>query len=206
MNLSTTVPQLFYDLIGRIIPGLAVLVMAIYILNGHDNFISSVKSSSDMSFAFSVGIILISYLIGTIVGGMWLFFVRRKTDKKLENELLEISNQFPSGNIIETSKLNIIGLVYDYVHHADPAAGVRIAKLSAEQHMAGVIILGGLFGGILNLFVGKDSDYMLSVYCVIFSICSFFLYQHLKSRFATSLKNHWKLSQEVALISQAEKK
>ena len=90
--------------------------------------------------------------------------------------------------------------MYDAIQHYDPAAGARLAKLSAERHMCRVLIVGCPTICIAHAF-HNYADWRSSEYCLLFVVLmvglvgSVFLYLHLAIRQRRALLNNWDLIQ-----------
>lgn len=200
MNLSAAIPQLFYDLIGRVIPGTTLFIIAFYVIQGHKDFLQTLEPGANLSFSIVVAVLFASYLTGALLGGVWFFITKKLLkNEELEKELKDISKDiFQTSDKAKIKHLNFIGLVYDHILLWNPSAGSRIAKLSAEQHMCGVFILGTFILAIVNVginFSAAKGVIWMSIYLLIGTLASLILYFHLRDRFATAIKNHWALSQ-----------
>ena len=197
MSLSTAIPQLFYDLIGRIIPGTVIFGCGLYVIQGKEDFINSLNSGRFTSFAAVGGILFISYVLGALLGGIWLYITSKFLSKgTLSEELKNISPKISKNeNSIIFNNLNFVALVYDYILLWNPTAGARMAKLSAEQHMCGVVLVGSFILSIINLYISKFSNISTSVSLLLSGIASLILYFHLRNRFSVGIKNLWALAQ-----------
>lgn len=92
MNLTTAIPQLFYDLIGRVIPGTTLFIIAFYVIQGHKDFLQTLESGANLSFSIVVAVLFASYLIGALLGGVWFFITKKLLkNEELEKELKDIS-------------------------------------------------------------------------------------------------------------------
>lgn len=174
MNINIVIPQLFYDLIGRIIPGAGLSGLALFLQYGPDTAVRIVTTWSmervwaphlgaPVTFVL-LGNLLVSYLVGSLLGSIWFWIYRWQWSDRCEKfldehlptksqagtiEPLECYGDFDQTLVGMLTRLrksphitNRIGLLYDFVQFKNPAAAARIAKLRAEQHMSGVLFAG----------------------------------------------------------------
>ena len=144
-GLTTLIPQVFYDLIARIIPGSFILIV-LYVINkgGIETVFVSMKTffTSEKefpSFLFFCLWILLSYCFAMIIWRQidWYNFL---FDKKT------YQNKGISSDKEESYK-------YDYIKTKDGAAGARITKLMAEIHMTEVFSVGLFYCLLYNSFI-----------------------------------------------------
>ena len=144
-GLASVIPQVFYDVIARIIPGGIILIILFVLSKGNiENSLESTKTyfsaeKSMSSFLFFCLWVLLSYGLAIL---MWrqidwynLLFDREKFRKKG----------------ISASKYD--SYLYDYIKTKDSAAGARITKLSAEIHMTEVFSVGIFYTILYNSFL-----------------------------------------------------
>jgi hypothetical protein len=142
-GIGSWVPQLFYDIIARLVPGAVIigaLALAVAGPEKSQGFVQAWlnKPSSDYpSLIVVVGVgFVLSYALGIIFLGLcspieWLAF-----------KLVKVEKDFV--------------LKYDFVKQHDPPAGSRITKLKAEMHMTELLVLGFTFSLLINLFKMGD--------------------------------------------------
>ena len=91
MNLSIIIPQMFYDIIGRVIPGLVVLALAYASWPGtkfdwvRARALAGWLSSAELSPAFAiVSFSMMAYVLATVLGGLWTLWgtLTGKTDSR----------------------------------------------------------------------------------------------------------------------------
>jgi hypothetical protein len=122
MKFSITIPQLFYDLIARIMPGFLFLVLLRIDLDllGQDFGVLSDESSGNFvtSFLNGIGVAMLCYFLG------WIFssFSFASSSTSIKNEEI---------------KKNEIALLdmYHFIRFMNPNEGFRIVKLRAEARM-----------------------------------------------------------------------
>jgi hypothetical protein len=169
MDISSLIPQLFYDVIGRIIPGAALLASALILFEGPEKALRHIATWSNPPDAnipialVIIGNILAAHILATLLGGIWFRVFRLRYSGKLlglgkylnawgkrgEDKIEQRFNQILDGAYSETDNIrkmksttDRIAYAYDYVLLHCPKAGARIAKLRAEQHMSGVLMIG----------------------------------------------------------------
>jgi hypothetical protein len=184
------IPQLFYDLIGRVIPGVAIL-MALPLMFEESAELEDLTALAfpDPSIPSLIVSVLVAYLIGALLGALSGFFLfkewRKAPDTVTDAGLLNISH----GTIKKS-------FMYDAIQLHDPVAGARLAKLAAEQHMCRVLIIGFAALGILHitvLFFGPATNHgwlPLSI-CVATVVSAIVFYRHLLFRASMLANNVW---------------
>ena len=123
MNFSITIPQLFYDLIARILPGFlfCILYKVILFNTGYDNidilkfnstnFVTSISSSLAYTFIF--------YFIGSICTPFILFSFKKKVMVKIQGDKDELS----------------LRKKYQEIRIKNESVGFRLVKLRAEAKL-----------------------------------------------------------------------
>jgi hypothetical protein len=144
-GIGSWVPQLFYDIIARLVPGAVIIgTLALTVAGPEEaqNFVQAwlnKPSSSYPSLVVIVGVgFVLFYALGIIFLGLcspieWLAF-----------KLVKVKKDFV--------------LKYDFVKQHDPPAGSRITKLKAEMHMTELLVLGFIFSLLINLFKMRYSS------------------------------------------------
>jgi hypothetical protein len=206
MNIGAWIPQLFYDLIGRVIPGAAVTISAFVITYGPEESLRYLTTWSASSantklpvVLLLLGSLLLFYLVGTLLGGLWFglchstkFHTKmvkhsvRRSLKGMENVSDDIKINFPRS----------ISYIYDYIHLRAPKTGARIAKLRAEEHMSGVMVIGFIilaiiYGLIPSIRYAEWPYWLIQILLIFIAIVSLVLACHLNWRFGTALCNVW---------------
>jgi hypothetical protein len=228
MDISTLIPQLFYDVIGRIIPGATLLATTLILFEGPFKALQHLATWSDnpsethLSTPLIVmGNLLASHILASLLGGIWFRIYRGKGKRKLkgfgkyfntwakrgEDKMEERFNKaFDDEHPVPTDKCKMstptdrIAYMYDYVLLLCPKAGARIAKLRAEQHMSGVLMIGFFVLALCCYFFPfiKQSGFKVWVVVemLLFSgvISAGSLAWHLEKRCGAALFNLWLLA------------
>lgn len=226
MNISILIPQLFYDLIARMLPGATLIACAFILFEGPTDGARQLTAWSDNSIFVIIGNILASHIVGTLLGGLWFRIYRLNLLKdpddmcnhgKLvkwlhgwakngENRIDEafsktFGKELPVLGVIKLSKITPTGrvaLIYDYIQLRCPRGGARIAKLRAEQHMSGVLMIGYLLlAGIYVFFPSlRYINWSLGIVVMILlfsALTAGWLAWHLEKRAGTASYFIWYL-------------
>ena len=214
MDLGSSIPQFFYDVIARLIPGSVILVIYCYIFGytslGYNN---EQILFNEISIPFSIALILffiIAYSLGMLLNGIGYTFSERLWEKfNSTAENLINNNNLATDSDVKKRIIIPTSYKYDSIQLYFPRVGSRIAKLSAEKNfcrslLSGFVLLFIIYGifspiDIFGLrFVGTEIFFLLA-----FMSC-YFLYKHISSRSTESIRNNWILlndAREKNLIS-----
>lgn len=195
------IPQIFYDLIGRIIPGAILLFLFFYIVEGCHLFISFKTILFDGNFnyfpIFIVGIFL-SYFIGIVFGALGYFIYGKEWKRNINNI------DFNSLDFCESQTK--ASYIYDVIQHMAPDAGARLAKLSAEMNMCRVLIIGFIVLVITNFVkngVSCLSSWITFALLIFFIISAWLFHRHLKIRSRQLMRNYWHILGKPIASSQS---
>jgi hypothetical protein len=211
MDISILIPQLFYDVIGRIVPGATLLTSTLILFEGPKCALHHLGTWSEDSNGAGIPTVLIilgnllaSHILASLIGGIWFRLYRvkygwagrgeREMERKLKQSLnvSDFSQKYMSKMKTTTEK---IACMYDYVLLQCPKAGARIAKLRAEQHMSGVLMIGYLLlAACCNWFpYMKDQEFFVRVVVEVLliwaAISAALLAWHLEKRSGSALYN-----------------
>jgi hypothetical protein len=232
MDIGTLIPQLFYDVIGRIIPGATLLGTSLILFEGpfkalrHLATWSDDTSNGNISIALIVmGNLLASHILASLLGGIWFRVFRikcyrelkgfgkylnawaKKGEDRIEHRFKQAFDDKhpPPGDIGKmSSPTDRIAFMYDYVLLRCPKAGARIAKLRAEQHMSGVLMIGFLVLALICYWfpyikesvkeTGLIPWVVVELLLIAAVISSGALAWHLEKRCGAALFNLWLLA------------
>jgi hypothetical protein len=134
------VPQVFYDLIGRVVPGAAILVVGVALLIDDVQARSAISPLTGLPTALLILVFIVaiiaSYLIGVLLGAIG--FVCFEHRRHRTTKFADLSQDIPIGRLTERD----LPYVYDFILIQNPSAGTRLVKLRAEVHLCRVIIIG----------------------------------------------------------------
>ena len=179
-KIGNWVPQIFYDLIGRIIPGSLLLIIAFVIFQGP---LAINASASILVLAF----LTVAYVLGALLGGVTAV-INRDFWKSKKRDLTK-------------KKEDDVSYIYDYIQFHRPDIGSRLAKLSAERHMCRVITVGAIFL-FIAYSIARPEPYPSSLFwfveigLVTMGVFASFLHRHLSSRSEELMSNNWRLIHE----------
>ncbi len=122
MNISVTIPQLFYDLIARAIPGSLFLLMSGLVLLGVKNDLltsASLTGSSVVVIILAMGFIVLAYMVGWVLHAFTFQSYSSRTRTRYETDKTALS----------------IAEKYNWIRIKNEVVGFRITKLRAEARM-----------------------------------------------------------------------
>jgi hypothetical protein len=139
MNLSVTIPQVFYDLVARVIPGFAwLIVMQLYAPGAFATLMPTSAGDSRgvvPALGRGIGYAVACYLIGWILHGLTWGSMRKRT-KSAKKKTGHNSENTAAKDRARTTKIKpSLSKKYQWIRLANPAAGFRIVKLRAEARM-----------------------------------------------------------------------
>jgi hypothetical protein len=218
MNVHTIIPQLFYDLIGRLIPGAFLVGLFVILFYGPVTGLQYLTTWTGdppgikVSTSFVLlGNLLIAYILASLLGGLWFFISPIFWGKKGKDFLAQefIDRPLPEAllrrpSLEALSKLHVntmkfpgaIAFMYDYIQLRCPKAGSRIVKLRAEQHMSGVLMVGFCILALLYLVPmlrqrSTWSAFIVEPILLVAASTAGYLAWHLEKRSSTALYNYW---------------
>lgn len=104
MKISVLIPQLFYDVIGRIIPGATLIATAFFLfegaMKGRRHLTTWTTSTDDISVPVVfviLGNLLGSHVVGSLLGGLWFRLYRIDLIKHGEEQPTNGLNAFMDG-------------------------------------------------------------------------------------------------------------
>jgi hypothetical protein len=168
MSLSS-IPLMFSNLIGQILPGFVVLFLFAVTILGPREAVNNILRPDTQGHIFSIGPILISLAlsqaIGMLLGQAWTsIFGRalRKFEKRVEREHIEkrlvVHNRTLKALKLAPLSLSAVDLpeafvMYDHLHLSAPDQAARLLKVRAERRGCHVLALGAALLAVLNFCV-----------------------------------------------------
>ena len=213
MKLDLWIPQLFYDLIGRLVPGAILWFWCLLPYAPEPRFVATRNMVMNnllfghgyVAFLFGVAI---AYVTGSVLGALWRLLDNRVRAglefRWYERSFLRAWTELENHGIVrgDPPTKDLVGYVYDTIQLRYPKAGARIAKLRAEQYQAGAFVIGfavvGFVHGASICFGWSDWRVAkvlpwLSVPCVAAAL---FLLKCISSRAGTAVASLWALHQQ----------
>lgn len=219
------IPQVFYDLIARLIPG-SILIWSLYLVYyGSSAIIEHLKkilnNEWDINFLLIIATLLTAYIISIIFNGLWtlisksfdlvknLFFHTKQNEqiridvvtediRKAKQVVKAIQND-------ENIEIPSTPFVYDYIRLKRPDVGSRLVKIKAEIRMCKVLIFGWIiliFLNLFNLFTLSINEFLIIECTLLIStigVLQFLI--KLDEKLHIGLDNYWillHLEQQVA--------
>lgn len=186
------IPQVFYDLIGRVVPGGTVWLAAYFLFSDPNRivdgpFLEARSSSVVTGFVW----VILSYVIGLLLGAVGFFVMEKEWTVTPSSLSVDDPPNLENESIRRS-------FMYDGIQIFHPETGARLAKLSAEQHLCRVFIVGFTLLLIVRIGVGIFTPLGLSpvvlrrlaLVCLA-AIASWFFYRHLKIRTSRLMANVW---------------
>lgn len=201
MNIGTLIPQVFYDLIGRIVPGLIILVTGYFAWKGHNinqqdinNLLNWFEGKEKSTFLHMLSFILISYTVAFVLDGfnkIYRGITKRLKYKKEKIDLLDIeyvesivvktvctdfirSSELFKTDIMPEYNFPSVPILYDLMRLKDKEVGARLVKLSAEMKMCQTVITGLVIVIIVCLINAIKNIQSIAYYAVFISIIILF--------------------------------
>jgi hypothetical protein len=192
-TMGSWIPQLFYDLIGRVTPGAAITLCLLTLpLDG-------AKAKAVLTFVFvesrvpSAFIAVVGlfgcYLIGTLLGAIGFFVDGREW----RVARLEPSDSVPPDMADESLRT---AYMYDAIQFHDPRAGARLAKMRAEEHMCRVLLVGFVMMLVAHIILNFRAAGSVVFWSVLGAyagtlLSAYLFYKHLDIRTTRLLCNQW---------------
>jgi hypothetical protein len=230
MNIGTLIPQVFYDLIGRIVPGLIILVIGYFAWKGHNindqdinNLLNWFEDKDKSTFLHMLSFILISYTVAFILDGFYKIYemIKRLINGKNKNDLLDIeyvknsvaktvcadfirSKGFFYINIMSGYNFPSVPILYDLMRLKDKEVGARLVKLSAEIKMCQTIKTGLIIVIILCLIKIINNIQLLKYYMVFSLIILLFIISFVAIDRHLKERFQWSLCNHWLLLFKSE--
>lgn len=198
--IAEVVPQVSYEIVGRIIPGMIVLFSLFAAATGPTQVVTYldeavVHPDPALSGWAVLLAVLAAYMLSFTLDGVWQIpaIFRRRSPKPCRSDI-----QAPSKS-----------LKFDVVNQKLPKAGSWLTKLYAEANATQVLIIGWVVSAVINLYCLTTAysfeRLWLEVGLGIGIIGAAAVRISIANTREESLENLWVLSQERAFTEQAEK-
>jgi hypothetical protein len=161
------IPEVFYDIIARIIPGSVLVIAACMVYFGPSQVLETLLTNSDLVDArLTLAFLLLAYLVAVIVGPIWEVAGDLKRWKERMEEKREAEEQETAGSTsveaenAKDASLDPDRILFRTLKHL-PKAAAKLSKFQAEVKLCEVLIVGfGVLGPVnLGLCVFGDSLY-----------------------------------------------
>lgn len=143
--ITEVVPQISYDIVGRIIPGITVIVCLLVAVMGPNQALtyldrSIIHPNPTLSGWAVVLLVIAAYILAVILDGFW------QTPACIRRQRQRCPPSKPSLEAPSTS------LKFDVVNQKLPKAGAWFTKLYAETNLAQVLIIGWSISAAINFY------------------------------------------------------
>jgi ABC-type multidrug transport system fused ATPase/permease subunit len=196
-NVANCVPQVYTDIIGRVIPGTLIMGSIWMAICGPEEFFSSLggwleKSTISSVTLATVLVFLTSYILAILI---WCFV-------SYLNTILWQKYGKPESTKMEWFRKIMywdddgFHKKYEKLKYYNTAAGNRVTKLKAQIQMVETLFVGFPLSVFLGIIYSKESNTYLFVSCVfmlIAAFCSFFARQYFIDHMNNSLDKNLEL-------------
>jgi hypothetical protein len=195
--LAEVVPQASYEIVGRVIPGIVLILSLVVVIKGPDPTAlyldEAVIHSKDGPSGWAMVLLVIAaYVLAFVLDGVWQIATCVRRRKGCQPDL----------DARGTS------LKFDCVNQKLPKAGAWLTKLYAETNAAQVLIVGWVIGAAINIYYLVTAFSVertwLEVGLIAGTIGAAAVRNSVAATRENSLENLWGLLQEWTFTEQTE--
>lgn len=197
--IAEVVPQVSYEIVGRIIPGIIVILSLVVVAKGPTQAVmyldeAVIHPDPALSVWAVVLMVIAAYVLAFALDGVWQIpaCVRRRGEKPCQPDL-----QAPSTS-----------LKFDVVNQKLPKAGAWLTKLYAETNATQVLITGWVVSAAINIYclvtAFSVERLWLEVGLIAGTIGAVAVRNSITTTREDSLENLWVLLQERTFAEQPE--
>jgi hypothetical protein len=167
------IPQVFYDLVARVVPGAVVLTLGAAVTSGPEELVAALASgrigTALGGFTGASLALIFSYVMGSVVGQLWVLtgekFIASWENQTatasraaclLEHNLSEVACGRPALPITEAQMPRVF-VMQDHLRDGSEGEALRLLKLRAEERLCHVLVVGFallfIVNGLILLFV-----------------------------------------------------
>jgi hypothetical protein len=191
--IAEIVPQVSYEIVGRIIPGIIVILSLVVVATGPTQAMryldeTVIHLSPSLSGWAVVLMVFAAYILAFTLDGIWQIpkCIRRRNEEPYQPDL-----QAPS----ESLKFDVVNLKL-------PKTGAWLTKLYAETNATQVLIIGWLVSAAINICCLKTAfsaeRLWLEVGLVVGTIGAVAVRNSIAAAREETLKNLWDYLQETS--------
>lgn len=158
------VPQIFYDLIARVVPGLVIVIAWYMAVLGPDRAIATISKNQNILdfWAFAL-LVTLSYILGFILDELWSLTFKRIKRKIIKgkkegyirsciDENNKVRERFGESKIeFEDKDLPSVYAMHDHLRLYSDSEAYRLLKVRAEARLCEALFIGFLFLPIVNI-------------------------------------------------------
>lgn len=186
--IGAVVPQLFYDIISRLVPGTVLILSFCVIYPEPAYMLSTIEPSGWNSVGCWMLFLMVAYVAAILLFGLWYGVTAIFPGiGEREDEGVDVGKDKPIPRSV----------MHDTIRIKEPIAGARLVKLRAEHHLSQVLIIGWIVLAAANIcfcfLEGYFSRERVIIECIlilnIVGTCLFMRY--IAMRYIINLKAHW---------------
>jgi len=193
MDIGSWIPQVFYDLIGRVAPGAFLLILSAVLLldPASASFLVVLLKEPHAPLALLLlSALVTAYIVGTLLGAIGFALWHGEWTRKA---VAAVQLELPQDDDDDKPESGM-AFKYDAVLLHEPAAGARLVKLRAEQHLCRVLAIGVFL--LVPLYVWRSwpwraSDVGVLAGLALIAWSAYLFYIHLEIRARRLLANYW---------------
>lgn len=222
MNIGQIVPQIFYDLIARIVPGLSLLGTLYLLWSFEIQTLGEllIPRGYDLSdLALSLYVLLLAYVLSMLLEGLWRLLCARWFSglfdepgaRKAREGAIDDFALLDRGFCPFDYRFPGIPVIYDIIRLIEPNAGARLVKLRAELQLCRTLALGWSILFIATLldfpFGGSGDARAVVIWALPVAVAAALAeYKSLQVRTWWAFYNHWLLLVSPGMGALAEAK
>jgi hypothetical protein len=189
--ITELIPQIAYDIVGRIVPGFIAILSFFITLMGPTRFfrqlvILSLSGNIEISGWIILAVIIFSYVLAFLLGGIW----------QIPNSVKHLKKSPPDPQFDSPS----FSLKVDIIQHKLPKEGSWLVKLYAESNLCQILIITWSICEMINVYmlmVQSSSDRVwLIVFFLVAILCCLSARKGISITQCDSVKNYWLLLSE----------
>lgn len=161
------IPQIFFDLIARIAPGFASILLITLSIAGPEKVLTELtKSTSPNYFSVSVILLVASYLFGFVLTYLWGAIIENPFKKKVAPKIKKYTEEALTDHAkvskilvntaipISIKDLPAVHEMHNQIRNKSESEGYRLLKIRGEVRLCQNIVIGTTISFFLNLFYG----------------------------------------------------
>lgn len=193
MNFSAifTIPQLFYDIIARIIPGIIFILGVIIIITGYEETIKDIKTlivhNKDKNISILMFLFLtlpLAYITAYFLAGIH-----------------HLCTCLPLKKLYAKIKIDKEKYKYDYIRIMNPGIAAVIIKKRAEKRMIDLMITGSVILAIIQTIINYR-EYQVIIFIFLYGISIISYKLRLINNYNNCLENNYKIIKKQLLTTQ----
>ena len=163
----SVIPQIFYDLIARVVPGATILLLGYLTLLGptkaRHTFFVEVSQINTFKLGTYIPLFIVAYILGFILRELWVIAyknIQKKWPSQPKEDQIESAIDYHNKiRVIHGKKpLNVkkadlppIYIMHDQIRLFSDSEGYRLLKLRAEQRLCHAVVIGVLILAMMNV-------------------------------------------------------